>query len=395
METISHPTYQLEKTRPDGEVVRLVALTDFRPELTIQPRTRGRAGWIFVLVVLLPTLLSGVYFGLIAPNQYVSEARFTIVHPNAGGRLPSTGMPLGGTPHAVASDDAYAVRDFLTSRDAMRLLIDKAGLREIAARVSRDPFWRFPSGVNGDSDERLYRYLHSLMSVNYDSSTGMTTLQTKAFSPADASQMALVLLDGCEALVNRLNSRAREDALRVAEGDVARARAEALSTEDKLTAFRNQWSLVDPSAFAQTVFSTITALSLQEVEAAAMLDVTIHSSPKSPQVAPLQARIRALQDQIERERERLAGSNDSLAPRVAEYERLLLLRDFAAKSFVAALSELETVRLDGERQEAYLSRVVTPVAPDEPAYPFRIGSPLLTLAIGLIVFAVVRPASKA
>lgn len=393
-ETFTEGSTRVTNVFADGEMIRLVAL----PGLTAGQVTRGnprRRSWLlFCLLVVLPTLMAGLYFGFLAPDRFVSEARFSIVRSNSAGHLPGGMFSVESSPKAIEADDAYAVRDFIGSRDAMRLLLDKADLRSALTPARSDPFWRFPGGLNGESNERLYRYLRSLISVDYDATTAMTTLQVRAFTPQDAQRIALVLLDGCEDLVNRLNDRARDDARRVAEEDVTRARAEATAAEEALTQFRNKWSLVDPTAYSQTILATITALSLEEVEATALLDVTTHSSPKSPQIAPLQARIRALHDQIEHERDRLAGSHDSLAPMVAEYERLLLLRDFAAKSFVTALTELEAARQDGERQQAYLTRVVTPMVADEPYSPYRLGMPLLVFVLGMLVFGAVRPATR-
>ena len=106
---------------------------------------------------------------------------------------------------------------------------------------------------------------------------------------------------------------------------------------------------------------------------------------------PLRARARALQIEIDRARGTLAGGDSSFAPRIAEYERLVLMRDFDQKALLSALSVQEAARLDVQRQQVYLEQIVSPALPDKPLYPHRV---LWTGAIflaGLVVFWLFRP----
>lgn len=345
----------------------------------------------FALLVLVPTLLAGAYFGGIAADRYVAEAHFVVKKPNAGPRGAGQSLSIEEGPKGFGGGDSYAVRDFLMSRDALRLLLDKSDFRAAVARGGIDLAWRFPSPLTGSTDEDLYRLYESLVSVDYDSSTGVTTLRTQGFSADDAKRIATTLIAGGEDLVNRMNERARTDAIRVAQAEVARARQEALLAQEKVTAFRDHEAVIDPTQLSDTVLKTIGSLSQQLVEARAHLDVTIQASPRSPQIAILRARVGAIQAQIDQERTRLAGNDRSLAPRIAEYERLMLVRGFAERSFLSALNLLEAARLDSQRQQAYLEQVVEPRAADEARYPRRILWILGTFLAGCAVFRLFRP----
>ncbi len=384
------------------DAVQLVELS--RPSLDgrmvgfSEPRA-GRSGWgklvRFLLIVVLPTVLAGLYLGFVAADRYASEARLLVRDGSSLSPAATSGFSLDEGPKGVGGDDAYAVREFMLSRDGMRLLLDKAGLRQAVMRDRRDPLWRFPGLLNGASDEALYRYYRSIVSVDYQTTTGLIALRVQAFDPEDARRMATVLIDGAEALVNRLNERSRSDAVRLAEREVARSRSEAREAQERLTEFRRREKMVDPTLLSQTVTSTIAALSLQAVEASAQLDVTVNASPNSPQILPLRGRIRALQGQIDHERGALAGSQGSLAPQIAEYERLLLDRDFAAKSFVSALNLREAARVDARRQQAYVERVAEPRAADEAFGPRRVVWTLGVFLAGLVIFRVFRPVQVA
>jgi capsular polysaccharide transport system permease protein len=349
-----------------------------------------------MLLIVLPTLLSGLYFGLIAADRYVSEARFVVRKPSSPTRSSAAqSLSIDDAPKGLGGDDSYAVRDFLESRDALALLLDKTDFRAAVARGGNDWAWRFPGPLTGHSDEDLYRLYKSLVTVDYDSSTGLTSLDIQAFDPVEAQRIAVVLMGGGEALLNRMNERARDDAIRVAEAEVARAKQLALTVQEQVTAFRDRESVIDPMQISKTVLNTIAALSLQLVENRAQLDVTMQASPNSPQIVQLRAHVKALEQQIDQERGTLAGNDRSLAPQIAEYERLTLQRTFAEKSFVSALSQLESARLDAQRQQDYLERVVEPHVADEAHYPHRILWILGTFLAGCAVFRMFRPQAPA
>lgn len=360
---------------------RVVRRRDWRPLLRV------------LLVAVLPTALVGLYFDVVAVDRYVSEAHFVIHEPNAASRLALPSAAISDLPKNTGEEDSFAVHDFAMSRDALALLERSVGLRGLLAPAATDPVWRFPGPLNGTDEEDLFKYYSRLVSLDYDTSTNVSTLTVQAFRPADAVRIVDVLLDASEALLNRMNERARADAIRVAETEVADSRTAALAAQDELTAYRTREQVVDPLQLSQTVLATIATLSEELVAAAADLDVTLHASPNSPQIAPLRARIAALQAQIDHERGELAGNDRSLAPRIAAYERLLLLRSFAEQRYVSALTLLETARLDAERQTAYLELVVGPRAADQPRYPHRLLWPAATLLVGLLLCWLFRPAS--
>jgi capsular polysaccharide transport system permease protein len=363
--------------------------------VSVRASRRPRTWLRITLLIVLPTLLTGLYLGFVAADRYVSEARFVIRKPSNPTRGPGQSLSIEEAPKGLGGDDSYAVRDFLQSRDALQLLLDKADFRAEVKRAGNDWLWRFPSPLTGSTDEELYRLFQSLVKVDYDSSTGLTVLDVQAFDPKEARKIAVVLMDGGEDLLNRMNDRAHKDAIRVAEAEVTRDKQLALAAQEQVTAFRDRESVIDPTQISKTVLNTIAALSLQLVEDRAQLDMTQQASPNSPQIAQLRVHANALQQQIDHERGTLAGDDRSLAPRIAAYERLTLQRGFAEKTFVSALSQLEAARMDAERQQDYLARVVEPHIADEAHYPQRVLWTFATLMAGCAVFWMFRPKAPA
>jgi capsular polysaccharide transport system permease protein len=385
---------------PDAwaDVIQPAGMSRLEPIYAIPPppvhqRRNPKRGLLrFVLLVLLPTLIAGGYFYLIASDRYMAEAHFVVRKPNAPNATASTSIAASvDGPKGFGGDDAFPVRDFLTSRDAMQLLIDKGDLRGALARADGDWFWQFPGPLTGDSNEKLYKLYKSLVTVDYDSSTGLTTLYVEAFRADDARRMALVLMTGAEALLNRMNERARTDAIKVADDEVAASRAYALAAQNQLTLFRDRASIIDPTQYSNTVLTTIGTMMLQLVEQKAELNVTEKSSPNSPQIPLYRSRVAAMQSQIDQVRGTLAGNDKSLAPQIAEYERLTLLRTFAERRFMSAMNLLESAKLDAQRQQTYLEQVVEPWAADEPRFPHRIPWIVGTFLVGSLIFWLFRP----
>ncbi len=367
---------------PDqGRVVEPAPEAGARRKLDLRP-LRG-----LLLFVLLPALAGAVYFGVIAADRFESEARFVIRTP--GTQMPSAALAslMQNAGVARGADDAYVVRDYLESRDAMAYLERKAGLREAVASEKADVLWRFPNFFTSNTQEGLHWHYGRLLSVDYDTTTGVSTLRMEAFTPQEAERLTTALLEASELLINRLNERARRDAIAFAEQEVERMRQRTMAAQAKLTAFRERETLIDPSHATLAVLEGIARLS-QDV---ALVNVQIRElragSPGGPQLVALRKRQAALEAQIAAERKRLAGDVTAIAPRIAEFEQLVLEREFSERALMAALAAVETARLEAQRQHVYVERVAEPSLPDHPAYPRRI---LWSLAILVIAYAVFR-----
>ena len=104
----------------------------------------------------------------------------------------------------------------------------------------------FPTLLYGDTSEEFHKYVQNFIDVNYNSTTGITTLTVQAFRPNDANAIASTLLDLAEGKVNELNQRIRSDAIRVADDEVHRSEARLSDAMVKVTAFRNRELMLDP-----------------------------------------------------------------------------------------------------------------------------------------------------
>jgi capsular polysaccharide transport system permease protein len=375
---------EMVRLRLDGAVA---AAPPPRPEAPAIAFARRHVA--FALMVVLPTILAAIYFGLIAAARYETEAKFVVRGPSSGSTSQIVSL-MQGSSIVRSTDDAYVVHEYIASRDVMRQLVADDGLLEIFDRPEADFLWRYPGWFSAPSDERMFKHYLNFVSVSYDQTTGISTLKVQAFRPEDTQKIADALLRDSETLVNKLNERAQGDAIESASREVAASKSRAVTAQEKVTSFRNRESVLDPGLVSKAALETIARLSLEQAQTSAMLAEVMNSSPQSPQISSLRLRISAFEDQITKERLQLAGTDSSMAPRIAEYERLMLEREFAERAFVAALNSLEAARVDAQRQRLYLQRISSPAVPDYAAYPYRLTFLVVTFLLCSMVYRIAK-----
>lgn len=376
------------------ERVEYVELVPLRPErevaaparpTTPAERARGfaRRHALALVVLVAPTLLAALYYGVLLAPRYVSEAQFVV---RSGG---GAATQLTQIIASVGGDEANLVHAYVESRDAVAHLEQAVDLRARLARPEADPVWRFPSLFGRADSEALYEHYRSLVSIDSDETTGISTLSVQAFRPEDASAIAQGLLAGAEELINRLNDEARADALSAARDEIAFAQDRAERARAAMTAYRVRTGMFDPGESSATLAQTIGDLSLERTRLEAELIELMSSSPRNPQISSLRGRIAALEAQIAAERAKIGETDDALAERIAEFERLALEREFADRALASALASYEAARREAQSARLYIELVVAPREADYPQYPKRLLSILLAFGAAFAAHIIV------
>ena len=354
----------------------------------------------FALVVALPTLVAAIYYLLIATPRYVSEARF-IVRASSQSQPSALGVALQGVGLSTTQSDAFAVHEYISSRDALLELGQKFDIPSILNPRGTDIFSRYPRPWDVRGEEGLYEGFNRFVVVGYDASTGISTLRVEAFRAQDAMLLNQALLISGERLVNRLNDRANGDA--VSEATIARDAAQARLSEvqQKLTAFRNREGFIDPTLAARESSSLIGGLLATVAQLRAERAQLAAEAGQSPQLPILDRRITAYEREIAKERSKVAGTSGSLAPRVSVYDDLSLQRELADRELTQATAALLSAQQDARRQKLYLDRIVSPNLPDKPTQPRRwiailtvFATTMLIYGVGWLVWAGVREHSQ-
>ncbi|NBB64011.1 chain-length determining protein [Pseudomonas sp. ODNR1LW] len=370
------------------------------PDLIAGP-TAGKPWWrlvplAFWVVVVIPTVLATVYFLFVASPRYVSESRFIVRAANQA-QPSSLGMALQGVGITTTTSDAFAIHEYINSPDGMKEVEKSFDLTTILRPRGLDVFTGWPRIGEGRSEESRFKGFERFVTVGYDAATGISVLRVEAFDPQTAYRVNRALLDGGEGLVNRLNVRQAEDAVKDARLSVEEARGRLVNIQGQLTSFRNQERFVDPVRTAtegsQLIGSLMTTLATLRAERSQLAS----EAPQSPQIAALDSRIAAYERQVEAERSKIAGTSTSLASKIGSYEELVANRELAEKELAQATATLITAAQEARRQKLYLERIVNPNIPDKATAPKRLMailtvlvSTLLAYGVGWLVWAGVR-----
>lgn len=347
----------------------------------------GRVPIPFLIVVVLPALIAAVYFFLVASPRYVSEARFIVRAANEA-QPSSIGVALQGVGLSSTQTDAFAVHEFMTSREGFDALRRRYDLRRMLNGPGVDLFSRYPRPWEGRDNEAFYEALQRYIVVGYDSTTGISTIRVEAFRPEDAQAINDALLTGGEQLINRLNERAAGDAVKDAEVSRDRARLRLSDAQQKLTGFRNREQFIDPEATAAESARLVGGLLATMAQLRADRAQLVAEAPNSPQLSVMDSRIRAYEAQIANERAKIAGDSTSLAPKLSTYEDLVLNRELADKELAAASVALTSAEEQARKQKLYLDRIVNPNLPDAPIRPNRLLGFLSVLMSVLVVYGI-------
>ncbi|MNX32773.1 hypothetical protein D3C86_629860 [compost metagenome] len=342
-----------------------------------------------LLIVVLPTVVAAVYWGLIATPQYVSESHFIVRKVNEA-RPNNLGLVLQGVGVTAGTSDSFAIQEFMVSRDAAEVLDKRFDLEKVMSAHGADPFSRYPQPFQEVSGEGRFEALKRFIIVGYNATTGITTLRVQAFSPRDAQAMNRALLDSGEVLVNQLNERAAADAIKDAEEAVAQATTRRAQVQQQMAAFRDRAGFLDPQLVAGESTQVISGLLGVVAELKAEYAQLQQSAPQSPQIPILRGRIAAYDVQIEQERAKLTGQAGSLAPKLATYETLVLQRELSEKALIQASAALLTAEQDARRQKLYLDRIVEPNLADRPIEPRRMRAILIVFLSSLMLYLLGR-----
>ncbi|HVV94955.1 MAG TPA: hypothetical protein VHD15_16200, partial [Hyphomicrobiales bacterium] len=341
----------------------------------------------FILVVAIPSIAASVYLFFVAADQYDSTFSFEIrsLSPAA-----TTGSVLGiltSNVSGTTTSDSYILVNYLQSQQGVEDINKQIDLHKIFNRNGAD--WYFRLGKSATVED-LVRYWNSMVSMNYEQTTGIIAIDVKAFSAADAHQVAQAVLDRSRALVTTLSKQAREDAVSFAKGEVARAEMRLKFANREVQNFRNSEQEIDPTANVKvameligTLQKDLTTSRAEEKQLSGYLDKS------SPTLQLLKSKIASLEKQLAEEQKVLgtggqasgqaATGTSTLSAKVGRYQELEVEQSFAQKAYTTALAGLEKAEVEAAARDRFLATFVAPTTAETAQYPRR-------LVYSLVVF---------
>ena len=156
--------------RPEGKDLPVAALAQlWQRALELAADLRAQ----FAVLVVAPTAIAALYFGLVAAPQYVAHTEYIVRGVDAH-RSSGLSQLLNTFGVSRAADETSAIESFLKSREVIEKLAAKVNLRAVYGSAAADRLSRFPRFWERDTFEALFNYTRSYIDVTKDGASGVT-----------------------------------------------------------------------------------------------------------------------------------------------------------------------------------------------------------------------------
>lgn len=335
-----------------------------------------------LLFVALPTALAGYYFHAVATPMFATNSEFVIQQADAGS---SSGGGLGGMFSGgamSAQQDSISVQSYLLSRDALARLENDLGFREHFTGSSVDFLQRL---TPESSNEDVYKLYKRKVVIGYDPTEGLIKMEVIAADPAVSEAFSRALIGYAEEQVDQLTARLRDDQMQGAMGSFGDAEARMLEAQQRVVNLQEQLGVVSADAELNSRMSQINAIETELRDARFRLETLLSNSrPNQAQVENLERIISLRETEINGLRGSLTdGVEGSASLARISAELGVAQMDLSTRQAILqqAAQQLETARIEANRQVRYLSTSVPPRAPDEATYPRAFENTVLAFVV--------------
>ncbi len=384
---VGHPTPQ----QPVGflsEAERTIEIAKIQRQLV--KRRRRRLAMLLVRLaffVILPTFLVGNYYYNDATEMFETKSEFVVQ--TSENQSSAMGGFLSGTGFAT-SKDSIAVQGFLTSREAMRMLDAEHQFIAHFSAEDIDSIQRLPEDA---SEEDAFKLYQKRVSVGFDPTEGIIRMAVVAANPEASQRFSEALVTYAEDRVDTLSAPIRQDQMAGAQASYDKSEADLARAQERVVELQQQRGVLSAEAEVSGQMALINSLELErETKLLDLAQMKANSRPNTTRINVMEAEIDRLSARIQELRDGMTqsdGNTLSLARitgelRVAESD--LMNRQLMLQT---ALQQLETARIEANRQVRYLSISVTPTAPDVATYPRKFENTLMAFVIFTAIYIMV------
>lgn len=337
----------------------------------------------FLVFVVAPSFATGFYLWTIAVDQYASKVGFSVRREDSSSAL----EVLGGLTSLSnsSSSDTDILYEFIQSQKLVQDMDRDVGLRAIWSKPKIDVVF----ALNTEAPiEDLVDYWNRMVRISYGAGSGLIEVEVLAFTAEDATRISGALLEKSSDMINELSDIARQDAIRYAREELDQALEQLKEARAVVTQFRNENQLVNPELDLQSQAGLLATLQTQQADALIEIDLLAETVGSSdPRMEQARRRLRVIENRIDAERQKLGSgtSGTAFADVVGEYERLVVDREFAEETYVAARATYDNALAESRRKSRYLAAYMQPTLAETAEYPKRL---TLWLLVTLFIFLI-------
>lgn len=328
----------------------------------------------------LPTMIAGWYYFTQATPLYETHSQFLIQQADSGG-----GSELGGLfsgTQLATNPDSVSVQAYLSSRAAMQRLDEELGFTRAFQDPAIDPLKRLPADA---TQEQAYGVYKDSVKIGYDPTEGVINLNVIAPDPTLSHDFSVALIRYAEGQVDQMTARLRDDQMKGAIERYEDSEQKVLDAQNRVQQLQEKLGVLDPMAESGAVMSRIASLESELSKKQLELgQLEANPRPNQSRVQGVRGDIGRLETMIAETRSQLTvnqGDRASLASISGELR--IAESDLATRQqlLAAAATQMESARVEANKQVRYLSLSVAPVPPDEATYPKALQNTIVAFLI--------------
>ncbi|SMH35231.1 capsule biosynthesis protein [Maritimibacter sp. HL-12] len=382
-QTIQSQKAQLPSTNVMNAAERARSVIEIQKD--IARRRRRKLVLLFTRLaffVFLPTLLAGYYYYAIATPMYATKSEFVIQ--KAESSQSGLGSLFAGSGLAT-SQDSVTVQSYLTSRDAMLRLDAELGFKSHFSDPEIDPIQRLDANA---SNEQAYKLYKRNVKIGFDPTEGIVKMEVVAANPELSAAFSEALIRYSEERVDNLTARLRDDQMAGAMESYLTAEERRVEAQSEVLRLQQDLGVFDATSDASAVMTQVTNFETQLAEKQLQLQQLLDNArPNQARVEGVRGDIRRLESLIVELRGKLteAGGTTASGGSLAQISGQLAIAQSDLETRTAllqqALQQLESARIEANKQTRYLEMGVHPVAPDQPTYPRAFENTILAFLV--------------
>lgn len=337
---------------------------------------------------LVSVVMITSYWSFWASDQYISESNVVLESPQiAAPTLDFSSLLSGG---GAGNGDMLLLRDYLLSVDMLRKIDVRLDFRQHYADRNVDYFSSLQS--TDVPIEELHKYYLERISVELDQYAQVLRIKVNAFSPQMAFDISNMLLKEGEAHMNNMGQRLAAEQVRFLEHQVSELSNRFQASRQALIDYQNDNGLISPTGTVETLSAVVAELEakLAHLQAQQTMLMSFQST-SSPGMVKIASEIKAVRQQIGKERSRMAQqSGNALNALSAEYQALELKVLFSQESYSGALAALQSTRIEAARKLKQVSILQSPTLPEYSIEPKRVYNSVVYAIVALLMTLIIH-----
>jgi capsular polysaccharide transport system permease protein len=298
-------------------------------------------------------------------------------------QLPSD-IPFFGSTASQTGLDAELVTEFILSRDMLGRLEDKHNLKSHFQNSEIDLLSRLPADA---SKEDFLEYYQDHLSVTLNEVSSVLTIEVQAFSAGYSTEVLETVLEESELFINNIGHKLARSQVLFVQGEIERAQQNLRDSKRAILEFQDTHKLYNPEQEGVAMQTVVHQLEGELARSQTELkSLKSFMNAQAPEVVSLRGKIKALEQQLEQERSKLAGNpkGQNLNDITSGFQDLKMDIEFATDIYKTALITLEQARVEAYRKLKHLVIVESPELPEDAKYP-RIIYNIATLGLILLL----------